>query len=186
MKYTINDQVVLSKPLDGPLAAYIEPFSILVSNQEYAPYTLYRRILLAACFSRWLDQEGIRLHTISSVHPVQYLHFREQQQGIASGDAAALKQLIDFLRDLGAVPIEKSEQLRLTPVDKCVQAFEQYLREERGLSNATVINYVPFIRDFLNSRFRNRAKLMTSALRSFLKYALLPPSGHFILTPSAT
>ena len=132
-------------------------------------------------------------------HPVQYLHFRKQRQRIARGDAAALNHLIDFLRDLGVIPIEKSKQLQLTPVDKCVQEFEKYLREERGLSNATVINYVPFIHDFLKNRFgklavkifylvacdvvnyvqhkakilhRKRAKLMTSALRSFLKYAI--------------
>jgi site-specific recombinase XerD len=72
------------------------------------------------------------------------------------------------------------------------------LREARALARATIINYVPFIRDFLEDRFgdgqvtlsrlcagdvvqfvqhqvprlhRKRAKLMTSALRSFLRYA---------------
>jgi site-specific recombinase XerD len=72
------------------------------------------------------------------------------------------------------------------------------LREARALARATIINYVPFIRDFLEERFgdgqvtlsrlcagdvvryvqhqvlrlhRKRAKLMTSALRSFLRYA---------------
>jgi site-specific recombinase XerD len=83
-------------------------------------------------------------------------------------------------------------------VEGCAQAYEQYLRETRTLSNATVINYMPFIRDFLKGRFGKgrvtlsrlracdvvgfvqrkaprlhlkRAKLMTSALRSFLQYA---------------
>ena len=86
----------------------------------------------------------------------------------------------------------------LTPVERCVQSFEQYLREERALARATIINYVPFIRDFLKDCFRDRqvtlsrllagdvvrfvqrqaprlhlkrAKLMTTALRSFLRYA---------------
>jgi site-specific recombinase XerD len=71
------------------------------------------------------------------------------------------------------------------------------LRDERGLARATVVNYVPFVRSFLNGRFGNgritlsrltagdvvrfvqhqaprlhlkRAKLLTSTLRSFLYY----------------
>jgi site-specific recombinase XerC len=87
---------------------------------------------------------------------------------------------------------------RLTPVEQCAQAYEMYLRETRALAKATVINYLPFIRDFLKGCFGNgrvnlarlrahdvvrfvqreaarlplkRAKLMTTALRSFLRYA---------------
>ena len=33
------------------------------------------------------------------------------------------------------------------------QAYEQHLREARGLARATIINYVPFIRSFLKDRF---------------------------------
>jgi site-specific recombinase XerD len=72
------------------------------------------------------------------------------------------------------------------------------LREARALASATIVNYLPFIRDFLEDRFGHarvrlsrlcagdvvrfvqrqarrlhlkRAKLLTSALRSFLHYA---------------
>jgi site-specific recombinase XerC len=77
-------------------------------------------------------------------------------------------------------------------------AFEHHLREARGLASATIANYVSFIRSFLEGRFGDgsvtlshlcasdvvrfvqrqaprlhpkRAKLLTSALRSFLQYA---------------
>jgi site-specific recombinase XerD len=96
------------------------------------------------------------------------------------------------------IPAEKFSANQLTPVQRCVQAYEQYLREARALSSATIVNYVPFIRAFLIECFgdrpvslsqlgaidvvkfvqrqalrlhRQRAKLMTSALRSFLHYA---------------
>jgi integrase/recombinase XerD len=86
----------------------------------------------------------------------------------------------------------------LTSAERCAQAYEQHLREARGLARATIINYVPFIRSFLKGRFGGgpatlshlcardvvafvqhqaprlhpkRAKLLTSALRSFLEYA---------------
>jgi site-specific recombinase XerD len=113
------------------------------------------------------------------------------------GDAAALSHLIDFLRREGVIPAEKIAAPRLTPAERCVQAYEQYLREMRALARATIVNYMPFIRDFLNGCFGDgrvtlsrlgagdvvrfvqrqasrlhlkRAKLMTTALRSFLRY----------------
>jgi site-specific recombinase XerD len=96
------------------------------------------------------------------------------------------------------------------PAERCAQEFEQYLRQQRALANATVVNYVPFIRKFLTDRFgngpvrlsrlrardvvrfvqrqaprlhRKRAKLMTTALRSFLQYARY--CGHITLDLAA-
>ena len=86
----------------------------------------------------------------------------------------------------------------MTDVEHCVQAYAHYLQQIRGLTQATVANYLPFVRNFLQHRFVSgpvklsslsaddivrfvqrkarvlrpkRAKLMTSALRSFLRYA---------------
>ena len=108
-----------------------------------------------------------------------------------------MKQLLDFLRDRDVIPVEKMRQRRLSPVEQRVHAFERYLREERVLATATIVNYVQFIREFLKDcfgsapvrlsqlcagdvvRFVQRqaprlhlktAKLLTTALRSFLQY----------------
>jgi integrase/recombinase XerD len=198
MKYIINDQVVLSQPLEGPLAAHIASFAQWASEQGYRLYSVYRRVLLAACFSQWLGQKAVRLRSVSSEHPARYLLDRARGVRLSGGDAAALKQLMDFLCQRGVIPAEKTSLPRLTPVEECAQAFERYLREERALAGATLINYVPFIRSFLNDRFGigrvtlsrlcandvvkfvqrqaprlhlKRAKLLTTALRSFLQYA---------------
>jgi integrase/recombinase XerD len=107
---------------------------------------------------------------------------------------------IDHLHGEGVIPVEKRPIFRVSPAVRCAQGYEQYLREARALAEATVINYVPFVRDFLKGRFGNgrvmlsrlracdvvgfvqrqvprlhlkRAKLMTSALRSFLQFARL-------------
>jgi len=96
------------------------------------------------------------------------------------------------------MPTEKKGSARpLTSAERCAQAYEEYLREARGLARATIINYVPFIRSFLKDRFGDgpvilshllardvvgfvlrqarrlhpkRAKLLTTAFRSFLQY----------------
>lgn len=198
MKCVINNQLVLSRVPEGPLEAYIGSFAGCLSAQGYALNSIRRQVRLAACFSRWLKQQGVELHRITCDHPRRYLRYRAQQVQPCLGDAAALRHLIDFLRSEGVVPAEKVSVRRLTPTEHCTQAYEQYLREARALAEATILNYVPFIHSFLKGRFGDgpvtlsrlcardvvrfvqhqaprlhmkRAKLMTSALRSFLKYA---------------
>jgi len=198
MRYIVNDQVVLSRPLEGPLAAYIGPFAKWASEQGYAFCSLRRQVLLAACFSRWLGQKDVRVHSVSSEQAVQYLRYRARRVQIHKGDTAALRYLIEFLNRAGVTPAEKTAESRPNPVEQCAGEFERYLREERVLAEATIINYMPHIRGFLKHRFGNgtvklsrlcagdvvgfvqrqaprlhpkRSKLMTTALRSFLQYA---------------
>jgi integrase/recombinase XerD len=194
----INSQVVLSRPPEGPLAEYIGSFAKSLNEQGYALYSIHRQVLLAAGFSRWLKQKAVGVRSICSDHPVLYLRYRARHLQTCLGDAAALRHLIEFLHHEGVIPGEKKSACRPTPVEHCAQAFEQYLLEVRALAPATIINYVPFIRRFLEDRFGHgrvtlsrlcagdvvrfvqrqaprlhlkRAKLMTTALRCFLRYA---------------
>jgi site-specific recombinase XerD len=84
-----------------------------------------------------------------------------------------------------------------TAIEIALGQFQQYLRQERSLSEATVINYTPVVRSFLAERFpkgavhcqqitaaditafvqrqatlvkSKRAPLVVTALRSFLRY----------------
>src|ERR1035438_1687651 len=87
-----------------------------------------------------------------------------------------------------------------TPAEAALGHFQQYLRQERRLSESTVINYTPVARLFLSERFpkgalhfqritaaditafvqrqatlvtSKRAPLVVTALRSFLRYLFL-------------
>ena len=121
----------LSRPLEGPLAAHIAGFAKWARDQGYAWYSRYRQVLLAACFSRWLGQQAVSVRRVSSEHLARYLRSRARHVQIHRGDAAALRQFIDFLRRQGVVPAEKIPPRRLTPVEQAVHAFERYLRNER-------------------------------------------------------
>ena len=61
MKYRINNQVVLSQPPFGPLAAQIGSFADFISAQGYALYSIHRQVRLAADFSQWLKLKGVEL-----------------------------------------------------------------------------------------------------------------------------
>lgn len=198
MRYVVNSHVALSRPPEGPLATYIASFAKLVIDQGYCLYSVKRQVRIVACFSRWLKQRGIAVHGICADHAVQYIRYRTRHTRIYGGDHAALTHVIDFLRREEVIPAEKILEDRLTAVERYSQAYEHYLFEAQALAKATIINYVPFVRDFLIDCYgdgrvtlsklrasdivkfvqhqaqhlhRKRAKLMTSALRSFLRYA---------------
>jgi integrase/recombinase XerD len=175
------------------LAAFADSLSL----QGYTRSYIHWQVMLAAYFSRWLKKTGLPLHRVTSAHAAQYLKCRHRRRRPRQGDHAALGHLIDFLRREGVVPIEKMSVRRYTPAEQCVRAYEQYLREERALAEATTVYYVRFTRRFLEDRFDSglvklsrlrardmiefvqreaprlkpkQAKLLTTALRSFCHY----------------
>ena len=134
---------------------------------------------------------------VTSGHMVRYLRSRARHLKICRGDTAALRQFIDFLRRQGVIPAERILPHQPPPVERVVQEFERYLLDDRALAPSTAVNYTPFVRGFLASRFGRgpvklsqlcagdvvrfvqrlarrlhlkRAKLLTAALRSFLHY----------------
>ncbi len=197
MKYIVNDDVVLSQPLHGPLSAQIPAFATWARDQGYARASQYRHVLLAAGFSRWLGRQAITVRRICATHSARYIRARARRVRIQGGDTAALHHFVDFLRHVGVVRW-KAVTPRLCPVERETRAFETYLRHERVLAEATITYYVAFVRQFLADRFgrdrvtlarlrardivgfvqrrasclhRKRAKQLTTALRAFLHYA---------------
>ena len=121
------------------------------------------------------------------------------------GDSAALRHLLAFLRSQSAIAEEIKANHNPSPIEQHVLAYEQYLQDARALSRQTIINYRPVVRDFLNFRFGDgevslaqlravdvtgfvqkrvsrlnmrRAKIMTTALRSFLVLCALSWGHH--------
>src|ERR1700692_2205272 len=97
MKYVINSQFALSRSPEGPLADYIVPFATFLSEQGYGLVSMRNQVLLAACFSRWLGQNGVDVHGICAQQSARYLRYRARHQRPKLGDRAAFRHLLDFL-----------------------------------------------------------------------------------------
>jgi site-specific recombinase XerD len=104
--------------------------------------------------------------------------------------------LLSYLRTCGNIsPL--TEVIDNSPLTRIEREYERFLASERGLSSATLINYLPTVRRFLTERFggetleldelcqqdahrfilrharrvsRSRAQLMVTALRSFFRF----------------
>lgn len=201
MRYRVNEKTLLfgmpKRGPGGPLEPHLDAFAKFLSERGYGRYYLRRQVMLAACFSRWLKERRVQVRRIRSEHAVRYLRFRHRDRADTGGDFPSLDHLIAFLRAKGAIQGGRSTP-PCTPVERFTGAYGRYLRQDRALAKATIINYVPFVADFLKDRFGagpvalsrvqaadvvrfvqsrarhlrgKRAKLMTTALRSFFRYA---------------
>jgi integrase/recombinase XerD len=195
--------ILLCMPKDGPggpITSFLPSFAQSLSEQGYGQIYLRRQVMLAAGFSRWLERRGVHAYRLSREHAAQYLRDRHRDRHLACGDSASLDRLLAFLRTKRVIEGEKVSTPPPTPAERCAQDYERYLREDRALAKVTIIHYVPFISSFLKDRFAagpinlsslraadvvrfvqsrvhrlhvKRAKTMTTALRSFFRYARL-------------
>lgn len=76
MKSVVNNDVVLSRPLEGPLSTYIPGFAQWTCEEGYAFLTRQRKVMLAACFSRWLKQQKICIACVTPELAARYLRYR--------------------------------------------------------------------------------------------------------------
>ena len=144
--------------------------------------------------SRWLEHQGLGVEALDEPRIEAFLLTRGPRC-VRRGEATTARQLLSHLRASGRVPPVPSSPENSNPFAQIEWRYERFLVNERGLSRATVENYLPIIHTFLTERFatgavalttlsvrdlnrfivrqsqrlsRSRAKLLVTALRSFL------------------
>jgi len=198
MNRFFKDVRTIERMRQGPLGRHLGLYADQLHAQGYRRPSGRRKLQLAAGFSRWLKRNTIAAHQVMAKHVGDYLRFRKRSGfGLQLGDRAAVIGFLKLLRAQG-VTKERIPRPRLTPSQRWLKEYDLYLQKERCLSLATRINYGPFVRQFLESRFgrgrvrlsrlhaldvlkfvqrkagqlkNKRALLMTTALRSFLRFA---------------
>lgn len=155
--------VLLHEP-EGPLVPYLDSFAKFLLEQGFKQHLIDRRIRIVAYFSKWLKTEEVLVRDVTDAHVPRFLKVYEQSRSVQRGEFATLRRLIDFLRQLDVIgPKAVSDQS--TPIQQVVSEFCLYLRQERALSDKTVIQYCPFVERFLSERF-GRGPLNLAAIRA--------------------
>ncbi|NIR31073.1 MAG: tyrosine-type recombinase/integrase [Gammaproteobacteria bacterium] len=180
----------------GPLASHIDGFASLLLSQGYARSTAKEKLRLVADLSRWLHRRRLALAELDEQRVSQFLTNRRRRRLADRRDAVTCRTLLGYLRALDRIP-SRTETIEDTPLSRMERDFGQFLASERGLTRATLVNYLPIVRRFLTERFgsgelrldelcprdvyrfvlrntprmsRTRAKLVVTALRSFLRF----------------
>ena len=180
----------------GPLASHIDGFAELLASQGYAKSTAKDKLQLVTRLSCWLRRRKLQVTDLDEERISQFLINRHRRGRVGRGDAASCRMLLRYLRGLGNIP-SPTESTNDSPRNRIEHDYEQFLTSERGLTSATLINYLPTVRDFLTERFgteglrfeelspqdvnqfilrhaqrfsRSRAQLIVTALRSFFRF----------------
>jgi integrase/recombinase XerD len=181
---------------DSPVGAYINSYEAEMRGEGYARQTRELQIRLIADFGCWLAKRGIKAQEITSELFRPYLRARARRRRPTSSDLSALHRLLELLRQKGVVAAPASPAA--TPGERLQSEFRLYLQQERALASTTQACYTAFVSEFLTERFgagsvnlsrlcaaditrfvrrradtihSKRVQLMTTALRSFLRYA---------------
>lgn len=180
------------------LSERVEAFAAWLGTLGYEAWSFRAKVRSVAEFVQWMEAAGLSTDELDEALIDKAMEARHRPP--PRGYRRALVQFLEYLRGQGlvAIPLEKLDGG--SPSARLEERYVLYLREERGLSEATVVNYRGFVRRWLNELFGNsptqladlvprevtqfllrhvqtlhpkRAQLMGSALRSFLRFLFL-------------
>lgn len=193
-----KDLVGAERSGGGPLSAFLDSFADLLAKEGYATSTARSKIEFLSEMDEWLLQGASAVADIDERVVEGFLGERQGQGRLRRGQASTARSFVQHLRSVGAIP-HREPKIRQTPLAMLEGRYERFLRVERGLTAETVAGYVPFVHRFLVGRFGHehlqlrelgpsdtsnfvlrearcmspgRAKLMTTALRSFFRFLL--------------
>lgn len=190
-----EDGATRRRLVDHPLGPWVESYAATRATLGYAHSTIRGHLWPLADFGRWLGRSAIAVDALNEEIVERYLSERRGRGRCGPNNHTALYHVLEHLRDQQVIPAVHGAE----PRSAIESRYEAYLRAERGLTTATVINYCPFIRRLLRERFGDgplavgeltsadlsgfvlrhahtmspgRAKLMVTALRSFVRFLL--------------
>ena len=181
-----------------PLGSHLDTFAAAILALGYEPSTVRQQLYLLRDLGRWLKRRKVAVSGLDEAVLKTYLALCRRRGRSTRGDATTVRRFLAHLREQDIVPLPRVLH-NDSAIDQLLRHYETYLRDERGLSPATVVNYIPFVQRFLTERFgkgplyldglspsdmegfvvghapstcAKRAQLMVSALRSFLRFLL--------------
>lgn len=154
---TIEDGVSEALPL-----RHIEAFLEKLRTARYAEETLRKKRWVLITFARWMKSKNIAL---AQLDEFAIAAFVKRLTGAPAArvqfELAALRMLLAYLRCQAEVPLAALNDE--SAIDRINCRYVDYLRQDRGLAENSVLVYAPFIRDFLNSQNAGDGCVLPSA-----------------------
>jgi len=148
----VTDRKTLLRLRSGPLGAHIDGFAHSLSKQGYARYTAKQKIGVVGALSVWMRRRHLGAKDLDEQRTQEFVAYRRKRGRVHRSDVAALGSLLRYLREDGVIPRCECKAKRCA-LERILDGYAQYLVQERGLSQATLANYIPSTRSFLSQRF---------------------------------
>ena len=138
------------KQIQGnPLESHLRMFATSLMDGGYRKKTIQDKLYLLATLGWWFGRNKL---AISQLDESLVSAFVKQKGRVHALDRPTLRQFIDHLRKREVVPHRKVVPER-SPLADILRAYEQYLRQERGLVPRTIRDHLFYVRKFLVKRF---------------------------------
>jgi integrase/recombinase XerD len=184
----------------GPFASHSEALRGSLLARGYAPTSANNLLRLAAHLSRWLEAQALGIEEFSAQRIAEFLAVRRE---ICSHffTERALAPILLYFEDAGLLPRSAMIVAPSEAADRLLSSYAEYLQRERCLTAGCVKYYSAIVRQLLRWRFGEdqgidiaslkanevssfalyasarysigTAKLVVTALRSFLRYIYL-------------
>jgi len=209
-KQLLSETEISQCPHFSPLDNFIPDFTSLLLSQGFTPASLRSKTQIVHNFSLWIGKQQTKIRELAEGSIDSFFKQHPRPGYVRRGDFSTLCSLLKWLREIQEVkallPEDDNSELHSIECN-----FSRHLEQERGLSQATLHNYLPVIRCFLTERFGSdgvvlneidasdvtqfvlrhartmgcrRAQLMTSALRGFFRFLYFRGDIAFDLTSS--
>ena len=190
-----SDPETISRMRVGPIGPHIDEYAVHLRSLGFTGRLIPCQLRLATRLSRWLLEQGQDLDGLDNRSACELVD--TLGVGCITSGPAHLEQVLEFLRETGRVLPPRAPVIPETPLQKELNAFGLYLRQEKGLQDTTISNYGRFVEQFLRERFPGgpvpcellkasdfvgfvvrhafeqspkRSAFMVSALRAFLRF----------------
>ena len=200
MQESYESARAIAQVAHGPLSPHLEAYVSSLIDQQYSAHSVCMKARCGRRFSDWLARQHIEARDADEDAVALYRRERANVRRVWRGELHALGQLLIFLRKRGVIAMPPTTVAEAAPVGRVVHRFEEHLLHVRGLAAHTISMYAAWVRRFLTEHLGvetsdlnalraadvitfaqhqalrhqpGELKRMTTALRSFLRYAQL-------------
>jgi integrase/recombinase XerD len=181
----------------GPLGPSIDVFAERLKEQGYGKHTIGSLTRLVADFCCWINLRRIDVPALAQEQVERYVKYRKRHRYARPEDQTTLMRFLGLLVQQGLVE-EIAAPTEIPAVQVLQEDYRRYLQQERRLAAATIVHYIDVAGRFLRRLYGSgevrlgslcpadiidfvqgeaarvragRARFVTTALRSFLRYA---------------
>lgn len=136
--------------VNGPLAGFADGLRRELAGQGYALDTVGDHVHLLADLSGWLGGQDLTAEDLTTQRVEEFLLDRRRRGCRIGLSPRAVAPILGYLRDLRVAPLPV-RPVPVTPQERLLANYRDYLSGERGVAAGTVTHYLRCARVFLES-----------------------------------
>lgn len=161
-----SDQKTLERLRNEVIGTYLDGFVRWLVDQRYSAATIRSYVPMVVCFARWLNKSGMTCRIPGKENLDSYRDHLVNRGCLHRGNRyCAARRFVRYLESIGLQPVLTQTVLTDSAL---LGDFLSWIREYRGLADATISGYRLVVRDLIDTIGEHPARYTAMSLRSFV------------------